>query len=657
MKTILRAALAAAFVVSACAAAKAEILAVAIMKRSDVLSGKSWGDVGPYQKLLGKVVFTLDPKLPANRLIPNIDKAPLDDHGLVEFEADIRIYKPVDQAKGNGVALFEIPNRGGNQLFTTFSRGKGSAGDEAEYGDGALFQAGYTLVWVGWQFSVPHTGELIGVQLPLALQNDKPLTGKVTSFGIGAPWIPAHDTPTISFDPDLARYTPVDLNERGATLTVAQGIYDRPRPIPRDQWQFAKLVDGKPVADPASLTMKDGFKAGLRYDLTYTTNVSPIGGLGYAAQRDVASAFKFGENMPVKVKYTYAFGSSQSGRFLREFIYRGFNADEQGRTSFDAIWAKTGAAARGDFIQPFSDPDGLGIFTGSQFPFANTPEKDPVTGKTDSMLMHMSAEAMPKIIYTNTETEYVGGGRAAALIHTSYDGKRDLPIPDNVRIYMWASAAHGAGSFPPQKGLSAQLANANDYNWAMRGTLKVLDDWVRKGIAPPDSRYPHLSDGSLIPHADLKFPAIPGVPSPAIIPSGYRADVGGPLSAPRIAYLNPQVDADGNDVGGVRLPEIAVPLATYTGWSFRAPENGAPTEIIPLTGMFIPFALTKAEREKTGDPRLSIEERYSGKEAYLAEVRTQAQKLADGRYILAEDIEPIVAHAGMVWDSLTAKKD
>jgi hypothetical protein len=378
--------------------------------------------------------------------------------------------------------------------------------------------------------------------------------------------------------------------------------------------------------------------------------------LGYSAQRDVASAFKFADYMPVRVKYAYAFGSSQSGRFLREFIYQGFNADEQGRRSFDAIWAKTGGAARGDFIQPFSDPDGLGIFTGSQFPFANTPQKDPVTGKTDSMLMHMTPETTPKLIYTNTETEYVGGGRSTALIHTSYDGKSDLAIPDNVRIYMWAGAAHGAGSFPPAKGIAQQPGNANDYNWSMRGTLKAMDDWVRKDIAPPPSRYPNLTDGTLVDHAGWHFPAIPGVPSPAIIPGGYRADLGGPLTAPRLAYLDPKLDADGNDLGGVRLPEIAVPLGTYTGWSFRSPDVGSPTEIIPLTGMFIPFAATKAERDKTGDPRLSIAERYPSRDAYLTRIRAEAQKLADQRYILAEDIEPIVAHAGTVWDTLTGQK-
>jgi hypothetical protein len=179
---------------------------------------------------------------------------------------------------------------------------------------------------------------------------------------------------------------------------------------------------------------------------------------------------------------------------------------------------------------------------------------------------------------------------------------------------------------------------------------------VRNGTKPPASRYPRLADGTLVPHDQFKFPAIPGVQSPAIIPAGYRADLGGPLTAPRIPYLNPQVDADGNDTGGVRMPEIEVPLATYTGWNFRSPEIGAPHQIIPLTGSFIPFAATKAEREKNGDPRLSIAERYPSREAYLGRVRGAAMRLVRERYLLAEEVEPIMAHAGMVWDSLTVPR-
>ena len=395
----------------------------------------------------------------------------------------------------------------------------------------------------------------------------------------------------------------------------------------------------------------------MRYDLIYTAKNTPVLGLGYTAQRDVASAFRYGKNQPVQAKYEYIYGASQTGRFLREYIYDGFVADEQGRKTFDAIWPQISGSARGDFINPFSLADGLGVFTGSMFPFSDVPQKDPVTGKTDGMEMHMPAAVVPKIIYTNTEVENTGGGRDAALLYTALDGKTNLKLPENVRVYMWASAQHGPSAFPPAAPTMAQqAANPNNYSWGMRAIFVGMDNWVRKGILPPANRYPSLSDGTLVNHADLKFPKIPGVQSPSIIPGGYRADLGGPLTAPKLPFLVPAVDADGNDTGGIRFPEIAVPLATYTGWNFRAPATGSPTEIIPLQGSFMPFALTKAQREKSGDPRLSVAERYPSREAYLAKVKAAADKLVQEHYVLPEDVAPLVAHEALVWDTLTAPK-
>jgi hypothetical protein len=642
--------------IAAGATANAEVSRIEITSRSDVLGGKNWGTRGPYEKLSGTVTFAVDPKNPFDKSIPNIDKAPRDAQGKVEFSSDITILAPKDRSKANGVAFFEASNRGRQSLLAGFDRGKGGSASEAQqYGDGTLLNDGFTLVWVGWQFSVAHRDGLIATNLPIAMANGHSLKGKVTSFGIGAPWIPAKSGPTLALDPDLSRYPPADLNAPDATLTVAENIYDTPKLIPRDQWQFATLVDGQPVPNAKTIYLKSGFLAGERYDITYTAQDTPVGGLGYAAIRDLASAIKYRKDMPVTARYEYIYGSSQTGRFLREYLYDGFNADEQGRKTFDAVWAHLSGSARGDFVQPFSTPDGLGIFTGSMFPFSDLKTRDPATGKEDGLLMHMSPSVMPKVIYTNTETEYVGGGRAGALVHTSLDGKSDLKLPDNVRVYMWAGAQHGPAQFPPGKGIAQQMTNPNDYYWGMRAVFAGLDGWVRKDEAPPPSRYPHLSDGSLVAHDTFKFPAIPGVQSPAIIPAGYRADLGSPLKAPRIPYLNPQVDADGNDIGGVRMPEIEVPLATYTGWNFRAKENGAPNEIIPLTGSFIPFAPTKAERLKNGDPRLSIAERYPSRAAYLGKVKAAAQRLVKERYLLAQDVDPIVSHAGTVWDGLTAK--
>ena len=397
--------------------------------------------------------------------------------------------------------------------------------------------------------------------------------------------------------------------------------------------------------------MKDGFQAGQTYEISYTGKDTPVGGLGYTAIRDVGAAFRKPGAL-VTAKYEYQFGVSQTGRFIREFIYDGFNADEQGHKVFDLLWAHISGAARGDFAEPFSLPNGLGIFDAEYFPYSDTPQKDPITGKTDGMLMHMSNDVIPKIIYSNSDCEYWGSGRAAFLDYTSLDGKKDEKIPDNVRIYMMASAQHGPAAFPPTTGQAQQLQNPNEYWWAMRAILVGLDGWVRKGTAPPPTRVPRVSDGTLVDHAAFKFPAIPGVQSPSIIPGGYRADLGGPTS-PRIPFLVPQVDADGNDMGGIRMPDVAVPLATYTGWNFRAPATGAPTEIVPLNGSFIPFAATRAKREQSGDPRLSIEERYPNRDAYLAKVRDAAQKLSAERYLLPQDVEPLVQHAGVVWDHLT----
>ena len=634
--------------------AHAELTRIDIKSTKDVLGGKLWGTTGAYEELIGTAYFTIDPNAVANRNIPNIDKAPKDAKGMIEFSSDIYIDRPKDAAKGNGVAFFEASNRGNRSLSTTFSqpfRVKQPEG-EAQYGDGTLFKEGFTLVWVGWQHSVDRKPGLVGIDLPLAMENGKPVTGKVNTFGIGGPWIILKDSPTLTLDPDTRRYTPADLNNPNDVLQVAQGAFDRPTVIPRDQWQFSDLENGQ----PKTLTLKDGFKAGMRYDLIYTAKNTPVLGLGYTAQRDVASAFRYRTGMPVRAKYEYFYGASQTGRFLREYIYDGFIADERGRKTFDAIWPQISGSARGDFINPFSLQSGLGIFTGSMFPYSDVPQRDPVTGKMDGMEMHMPASVIPKIIYTNTDVENTGGGRDAALLYTALDGMTELKLPDNVRVYAWAGAQHGPAAFPPSAGVLANLPNPNNYSWGMRAIFVAMDDWVRKGIAPPASQYPKLSDGTLIDHAYLKFPKLPGVQSPSVIPGGYMADHGNPFTAPKLPFLVPNVDDDGNDLAGLRFPEVAVPLATYTGWNFRAPSTGAPSEIVPLQGSFFPFPLTRADREKSGDPRLSVEERYSSRDAYLAKVKAVADDLVKGRYLLAEDEAALIAHQAMVWDTLTRAK-
>jgi len=632
-------------------AARAEVTRIDVTSREDVLNGKPFGTVGPFERIIGKVFFAVDPKNPRNQIVPNIDKAPRNAQGMVEFSADIYILVPKDQAKGNGVAFFEVPNRGRRDQMIRFDRvSRGApATSDTEFGDGLLMRSGYTLVWVGWQFSLARNGQLIGIDLPGALENGQPLAGLVkTSLTVN------RDAPTLALDPDTMRYPPLDLDSPRSGLSVRQNVYDAPHAIPRNEWQFAKVLNGQVVPDGTSLYLKEGFKAGQTYEVSYEGKGAVVGGLGYTALRDVASAFKYRKGSLVSAKYAYALGESQTGRLVREFIYDGFNADEQDRRAFDLVWAHIAGAARGDFVQPFSLPNGLGTFTGSMYPYADVPQRDAATGATDGMLMHMSKEVIPKIVYTNGDCEYWGGGRAAALVHTSLDGAKDLRLPDNVRVYMLAGTQHIPASFPPKKGAAQQKQNPNDYTWALRAILIGVDQWVRQGVLPPPSRYPRISDGTLVPHQSFQIPLLPAVQSPAIIPGGYRADLGGP-SAPRLPFLVPKVDADGNDVGGIRLPEIAVPLATYTGWNFRSPETGAPTEIVPLNGAFVPFARTREEREQQHDPRPSIEEHYSSREAYLAKVRAAALHLASERYLLPGDVDPVVSHAAAVWDYVTAQ--
>jgi Alpha/beta hydrolase domain len=368
----------------------------------------------------------------------------------------------------------------------------------------------------------------------------------------------------------------------------------------------------------------------------------------------MASAVKYQQGGPVTARFAYAFGPSQDGRFLREFLYEGFNADEQNRRAFDGVVSHIAGAGRsGDFNVSFARPNGLGFYVASLFPYLDLDQHDPVTGKTDGIQMKLRPEHRPKIFYTNSSCEYWGGGRAAALTHTTLDGLEDAKLPDNVRVYLFAGTQHVPGGYLPSQGAGQQKPNGNDYAWALRALLVAMDRWVRSDAAPPPNAHPRLADKTLVPRDDIRFPSLPGVRSPLTIPAGYRADLGAPPSAPPLPLLVPQVDADGNELSGIRLPNVAAPLATYTGWNFRSPSIGQPGEMLPLTGSFVPFPVTKAAREQANDPRLSIEERYGNRARYQGLVADAASKLVQQGYILGEDAPQVVEQALVTWDEMT----
>jgi hypothetical protein len=630
--------------------ARAEVTRIEVLRREDVLGGKAFGSVGPYEKIVGKAHFAVDPKNPRNAVIADVGLAPKNAQGKVEFSSDIYIIKPKDPARGNGVAVFDMVNRGGKALLRVFNRATASPDPttEAEFGDGYLLNQGYTLVMTGWQFDVGEGKGLVGFDAPIATDKGKPLTGWVRMWFLSNQPVPAFEYAGTSYN--TKAYPPLDLNSTHYRLTEREGTYAPARIIPRDEWQFARVENGAPVPDPNWIHLKLGMKPGITYEVAYETKNPPIAGLGLAAIRDMASALKNDPSAVAPARYAYIFGSSQTGRGIRHLIYEGFTLDEKERKAFDGALVQTGATGYGSFNQRFAQPNELGSFTQTKFPFLYKKTVDPVTGREDGMGARIPAGLEPKLMLVDSGSEYWDRGRVAALRHTSPDGRQDVEDAPNVRVYLLAGTRHGSGSFPPNDNGGQFKENTNEYRWAQRGLLAALDAWVRQGTAPPASRHPKLSDGTLVARDKLEFPAIPGVKWPARVPGGYRSDVAGPDAA--LAFMVSKVDADGNDVGGIRLPEQAVPLATLTGWQFRSERIGSPDLLLAMAGAYIPFPPTRADRERTKDPRLSIEERYSTRAGYLEKIRESAAALARERYILAEDIAAIEQAAGRHWDAL-----
>ena len=635
--------------------AQAEVTRIEIASRTDVLGGKPFGAAGSYEKIVGKVFFALDPTLPANRPIVDIDEAPRDAAGRVAFSADLYALVPKESARGNGVALFDVANRGRKNMLRYFNLAPPVADPtvEAEFGDGFLLRRGFALIWVGWQFDVPKGRGLVGLDAPPIVDQGRPVTGRVmTQF------VPSAADPTYALDDflvryaDTTRYPPLDPVNAANSLTVRDGFLGESRAIPRAQWQFGRASGANVKPDISAVFLKGGFAPGHVYELSYEAQGAVVAGVGFAAMRDLASAVKHQAGGPLSARHAVAFGPSQDGRLLREFLYEGFNVDEMGSRAFDGIIAHIAGAARGsDFNAHFARPNGLGYFVASLFPYLDNNSRDDVTGKTDGLLSKLAPELRPKIFYTNSSTEYWGGGRSAALTHTTLDGRQDAQVPGNVRIYLFAGTQHVPGVFAAPLAGGQQRSNPNEYAWGHRALAVAMERWLREDVAPPPSRHPRLSDHTLVSEKEIAFPTIPEVRSPLTIPGGYRADLEGG-EAHSLPFLVPQVDGDGNELAGIAFPDVAVPLATYTGWNFRHPTLGQPGEILPLAGSYIPLPPTRAAREASGDPRLSVEERYGSRARYRSIVTDHVEKLVQEGYMLPEDIDIVVSRALARFDDI-----
>lgn len=663
--SLLRASAALVALAVAPAPAAADVTRLEITRREVVLQGRAFGAAGPYEKVVGRAHFALDPAHPANRGIVDLALAPRNAAGRVEFSADIYLLKPVDPARGNGRLLYEAGNRGTKRILPVFQNAA-PADDPvtaAEFGSGALMAQGFTLAWMGWQWDVP-AGRM-RMDIPIATESGRAITGLVRGNiipGAGA-------TTALIADRGHTPYPVVDPASDDHVLYVRTRPTDTPIVVPRARWRFSS---------PSAITLDGGFEPGRVYDVVYRARDPRVVGAGLAGTRDFVSFLKHATaaqgNPAPGLRHAYGWGVSQTGRFLRHFVYQGFNADTTGRMVFDGVFDQVGGAGRGSFNHRFGQQsrDQLQHFNiqypVDMFPFTDEPQTDPVTGVSDGLLeAARRSNTVPKVLHLLTNSEYFN--RAGSLVHTDPAGTRDVPPPATSRIYMVASAPHIVGPFPPAPYADTDFVGQADmnplvYTPVIRALFHALDRWVVEGVEPPASRYPTIADGTLVLPDRAGWPVIPGVAMPPEPMTTYRLDLGAEwpegrvtvepprLGAPFVSLV-PAVDEAGNDRAGIRLPEIEVPLATHTGWNYRRPEIGAPDRLASEIGAYRPLARTAADRARTGDSRRAIGERYAGKEEYLGRIALAAVALVRGRYLLAEDVPDLVTRAAAHWDWAT----
>jgi hypothetical protein len=648
-----------------------------ISVRNPLLGGKRFGSAGAYEVVKGRLTFAVDPTQPRNRSITDIDNAPRTAAGGVEWWADFCLLQPADPARANRRLLFEVVNRGrilAFRLFDAVPETPNLLRDEY-IGNGFLLQQGYTVAWCGWQWDVVRSDGLLGTEVPQAMAGHAPVSGKVL-----CQWWPNAATPVLLLADRVHHpYPAADPADAEATLTVRDHENAPRQEIPRHHWQFARLEGGKVVADPTHIHLSTGFEPGKIYECVYRTPRAPVVGLGLLAVRDTVSYLKYasphaGNPVNVPLEYAYGFGASQSGRFLRHLLYLNLNQDEAGRTVFDGVIPHIAGARRGEFNLRFGQPSANTLQgPNNVFPFTDNDQTDPVTGQTDGLLRRISQEgALPKILYMNSSAEYWRGD--ASLGHIGVDGKTDAALPDGVRNYLMAGTQHTPGVLPLKDtaadgGRGQHPLNSVDYAPLLRAALVNLDRWVSHDEPPPPSRYPRLADGTAVPAPSLApiFQAIPGAAFPTQRFQPHRLDFGlewgrgvtselpPKVGAPYVTYV-PAVDQDGNELAGIRLPDLTVPLATYMGWNPRHPEQGAPEQSLRMHGSTLPFPSTARAHQQSGDPRPSIEERYASKAAYLELVRKAAEGLIAERFLLAADLEAVVQRAAQRYDLFTAQR-
>ncbi len=632
-------------------------------KESPTFGGYSWPGVGQYEKITGKAFGELDPKDPKNAVIVDLQLAPRNAAGKVEYSFDFYILKPIDLAKGNHKVLYEPPNRG-RKTIAAFNRGvggddPGSVHDASLLANSFLMPQGYSIVFSGWDASAGNSSADFNmtITLPVAKNPDgSPIIGPSYEYIVNA---------GASYE---LTYPAATLDRSKATLTHRVHLNDAPETVPASGWQYNS--DGTAIT---LLPAGTPFKRNDIYEFSYTAKDPTVNGVGFAAVRDwnawVRSERKddSGNANPLAGDITriYTEVVSQPGRFLNDFRYLGFNQSENGKQVFDGMMQWIAAGDGISMNYRWSQPGRTErnrqdhLYLEGLFPFANLATTDPITGKTDSRYTKCErTHTCPFAMEIFSANEY--WVKAASLMTTDPTGKEDLPDSRFTRIYFMSSMQHGTGN-GASRGACQQLLNPLDSQDVQRALFTAMDEWVTSGTPPPPSRFPKLSDGTLVKpdQASTGFPRIPGVTFTGFKTTRYLLDYGPDFYATGIPTLNPpkfappyqdnpangaiypsfvpRTDADGNDVAGLRLPEVQVPLATYTGWAVRAaPQNDDGCE---GAGQYIPFPRTKADRLASGDPRPSIEERYGNIATYSALLHKAIDNLVAAGYLLPFDAE------------------